>query len=212
MCFRICEHVQKEKNAPGAKRPPLLGEKRPCVWAFCPIVLSVGISPQTCDYCDNGYLKFNIYEWHGNTANHLSNINRILGKYAWYNSRNLRAMFWVTAYRGVRRPLVWCIAPRYSLARPHNVQQCKLHFEIYTFTHNDHVGYVQFSANLTQKRHSCQNYRVFFINLRPSVVHLPYYNLWLFQNSQVRNLFVDDGHSRSKNSRYYFIHRKHVSK
>ena len=74
----------------GAKRPSLLGAKRPCAWAFNPTVFSVGILSQTFDYCGNGYFKFNIYERHGNAANHLTNINRILGQYTWYNSGNIK--------------------------------------------------------------------------------------------------------------------------
>ena len=110
--MRICVHVQQEKNTLGAKRPPLLGAKRPCSWAFYPTVLSVGIVPQTCDYCGDGYLKINEYQWHRNADNLVTNNNRILGQYMWYNSGNLRAMFlkYGVKNRGVRRPRAHCPA------------------------------------------------------------------------------------------------------
>ena len=53
---------KKKKYTLGAKRPPLPGAKRPCEWAFYPTVLLVGILPQTCDYCGDGYLKINEYQ------------------------------------------------------------------------------------------------------------------------------------------------------
>ena len=62
--------------------------------AFYPTVLSVGILPKTSDYYDNGYLKINTYEWHENASKLVININQILDQYTWYNSGNLRAMFW----------------------------------------------------------------------------------------------------------------------
>ena len=49
-----------------------------------------------------------------------------------------------------------------------------VHFEIDTFTHNDHNGYVQISTNLTQKRLPYQCGTLIFINLRSPVVHSPY--------------------------------------
>ena len=52
---------------------------------------------------------------------------------------------------------------------------CSVHFETDTFPHNDHDGYVQFSTNLTQKRLLYQSGRLIFINIRPPVVHPPYY-------------------------------------
>ena len=43
------------------------------------------------------------------------------------------------------------VLPRVILL-PYLTTNCSVHFEIDTFTHNDHDGYVQFSTNLTQKR------------------------------------------------------------
>ena len=103
---------RKKKYKLGAKRPPLLGAKRPCSWAFCPTVLSVGILPQTCDYCGNGYLKISEYQWHRNADNPVTNDNRILDQYMWYNSGNLRAnvLKYGVKNRGVRRPRANCPA------------------------------------------------------------------------------------------------------
>ena len=38
-----------------------------------------------------------------------------------------------------------------SLASIHGIIHCSVHFQIDTFTDNDHDGHVQFSSNLTQK-------------------------------------------------------------
>ena len=78
----------------------------------------------TYDYCGNGYLKFNIYEWHGNAANLFTYFNRILGQYTWYNFRNLRAMFWNMALSIMGWDAHGRITPRYSIAIPHNKLQC----------------------------------------------------------------------------------------
>ena len=73
-------------------------------------------------------------------------------------------------YRGVRRRAYY---PALILL-PYLTTNCSVHFEIDTFTHNDHDGYVQFSTNLIQKTRSYQYGISIFINLRPAVVHLPH--------------------------------------
>ena len=106
-------------------------------------------------------------------ANLLTNINRILGQYTWYNAWTLWAMFWIR-----RRKVSWGKTPTDVLPRDNSIvmRHNKLQSTIYidTFTHNDHDGYVQFSTYLTQKRLSYQNARLIFINLRPPVVNSPY--------------------------------------
>ena len=78
---------------------------------------------------------------------------------------------------------------------PYLTTNCSVYFEIDIFTHNDHGGCVQFSTDLTQKKLPYQISRLIFINILPPVVHSPYsYKLWLFQNSYVWNLFLEDGH------------------
>ena len=57
-------------------------------------------------------------------------------------------------YRRVRRPRAYCPA---LILLSYLTTNCSLHFEIDTFTHNDHDGYIQFSTNLNQKRLSYQN-------------------------------------------------------
>ena len=54
-------------------------------------------------------------------------------------------------YRVARRPLTYYYCPALILL-PHLTTICSVHFEIDTFAHNDHGGYVQFSTNLTQER------------------------------------------------------------
>ena len=114
-------------------------------------------------------LKFDIYKLHWNAAHILTNINRILGQYTWYDTRNLRVMFSNTVrYSGVRRVL-----SRVMLL-PYLTTNCIVHFEIDTFTHDGDDGYVQFSTNLAQKRLSYQNGRSIHSSPRPPVVHSPY--------------------------------------
>ena len=119
---------KRKKYTLGSKRPPLLGAKRTFTPQFCQLI---GILPpwQTCDFCGNGYLKINIYAWHGNASNLFTNINRIFVQYTWYNSGNLRAMLWNMALnRGVRRS--WAYRP--ALCYCHISQQTAGHTLIFT--------------------------------------------------------------------------------
>ena len=77
-------------------------------------------------------------------------------------------------YRVVRRPLTYYYCPALILL-PYLTTICSVHLDIDTFAHNDHGGYVQFSTNLTQKRLWYRSRRLIFINIRPLVVHPPYY-------------------------------------
>ena len=89
---------------------------------------------------------------------------------------NMWAMLWNTGvkYRVVRRPLTYYYCPALILL-PYLTTICSVHLEIDTFAHNDHDGYVQFSTNLTQKRFWYRSRRLIFINIRPLLVHPPYY-------------------------------------
>ena len=73
-------------------------------------------------------------------------------------------------YHGVRRPRAYYPA---LILLPYLTTNCSVYFEIDAFTHYEHDGYVEFSANLTQKRLSYQNGGLIFINsLRPSVAYM----------------------------------------
>ena len=66
-----------KKNLLGANRPPLLGAKRLCVWAFYPAVLQDGILPQIIYCCGTEYyrdvpwksLLQTVIEWTKSSAN-----------------------------------------------------------------------------------------------------------------------------------------------
>ena len=100
-------------------------------------------------------------------------------------------------YRVVRRPLTYYYCPALILL-PYLTTICSVHFEIDTFAHNDHGGYVQFSTNLTQKRLCYRSRRLIFINIRPLVVHPPYSKLRLFLHSHVWNIFLEEVNLWSK--------------
>ena len=82
--IRICVLFKDEKYALGAKPAPLLGSQ----------FFSVGILPQICDCCGNEYLKFNIYERHVNAVHLLTNMNRTLDQYTWYNTLQCTLSNW----------------------------------------------------------------------------------------------------------------------
>ena len=115
----------------GAKRPALLGAKCPCAWVFYATVLSVGILQQIFDNCGNGYLKFNIYEWHGNAANQifwqtliesLASIHDIIQVICGQCFEMRRKVSW-----GNHGNTPMGLSPRVkSIAIPHNKLQCTL--------------------------------------------------------------------------------------
>ena len=166
--MRICAHVQKEKNIPsGQDAHHSLGQNAHVrAWAFYPTVLSVGILPRTCDYCGDGNLKINGYQWHKNADNLVTNNNLIFGQYMWYNSGNMRAIFFKYGVknRGVRRPRAYY--PALYMLLPYVTTNCSVHFKFDIFTYNGHNRDVDFSMNLTEKRISYQNCGFIFINLR----------------------------------------------
>ena len=163
---RICVHFQKEKYTLGAKRQPLLGAKRPCAWAFYPKVLSVWILPQACDYCGNDIQNSTYMSDMDMRLIFLQILIESLASIHDIIPRICGQCFEIRRYCGVRRPRGYCPA---LILLPYLTTCRNAHFEIDTFTHNHHDGYVQFSTNLIQKRLSYQNDRLFFINLRPSV-------------------------------------------
>ena len=115
-------------------------------------------------------------------------------------------------YRVVRRPLTYYYCPALILL-PYLTTICSVHFEIDTFAHNNHGGFVQFSTNLTQKRLWYRSRRLIFINIRPPVVHPPHYlNYDCFLHSYVWNIFLEEVHLWSKNNSHHSMHWKHVWK
>ena len=95
-------------------------------------------------------------------------------------------------YRGVRRTRAYCPA---LILMSYLTPNCSLHFDMDTFTYNEHNGFVQFSTNLTQKRLSYQNSSLISINRRPPVVHSPYSSSYDSSNIPIYwNLFLEDGH------------------
>ena len=152
----MCTYQKKEK------RPPLLGTKR-----LSATVLSFGILSQTYDYFGNGYLKFNIYERNGNAANLLTNINRILAQYTCMISFRESAgniLKYGVKYRRVRRPRAHCPA---LILLPYLATNC-----IYTLKLT-HLLIMITMGMLSSLRIRLR--KGYFINLRPPVVHPPYY-------------------------------------
>ena len=105
--MRICVHVQKEKIYPRGKTPTT-------AWGKTPML--VGVLPHSFVSwylaTNYGYLKINEYQWHRNADNLVTNNNRILGQYMWYNSGSLWAnvLKYGVKNRGVRRPRANCPA------------------------------------------------------------------------------------------------------
>ena len=111
----------------------------------------------------------------------------------WFRNYVGDAFKYGVKYRGVRRPLTYCPA---LILLPYLTTICSAHFEIDTFAHNDHDGYVQFSTNLTQKKKAFVSKRqvIFYLHSASSGAFPILLKLRLFLHSNVWNIFLEEVH------------------
>ena len=76
-------NVQKAKIYPRGKTPTTAWGKTSMCMGVLPHSFSPCILPHTCDYCGDGYLQINRYEWHGNADNLVTNIKHIFKRFRW---------------------------------------------------------------------------------------------------------------------------------
>ena len=140
--------------------------KNMCPRNILPTVLSVGILPQTCDYCGTKYFK-SIYR----SAMEIRvifamNFDWVFGQYTWYDSVNLLGIFGVKG-RGVRRTLTSC-PTFYHFDIPQSRLQCT--HQIDTFSHKSPNVHIHSSTNLTVKNFRIKTAVSIFIKILLPVV------------------------------------------